>query len=806
MSAATALGQEDSTSADALRDDEASQYALDDPTIRDCLLLMDRVWSKEKLGQQSADENEWGRFLLRRQIGQGTYGIVFLAFDKLVKREVAIKIPQAHVLANASTLKRFLREAEATANFDHPGIVPVYEVGEVNGVTFIVSAYCQGPNLSEWLTELNQPVAPPIATAIVAQLAAALDYAHRRGVLHRDLKPSNILLDQAHGARENLIPFAPKITDFGLAKIDGDATTGTCDGALVGTFRYMSPEQTRGRANDVGVQADVWALGAILYELLAGKPAFVGDDVSVLKQIQEQEPPHLASLARSIPPDLANICHRCLQKELPHRYRSAEELLADLERFERGEPVTARPLGLIPRSIRWARRRPALAATAGALAVVSVLGLSGILWQWQRANVEATTARQEAERAELNLAQTQEALLDFAWIVQEVALYRRPEDPLPNEVWAKIDSYWRKSVDNDLSPTLQRPILAARHLFAALDSAVLGEHQAALVNFETGATLWQEIVDEAPQNRAYRRALGLAQYAYAKSLNEVGDTERAQQRLQAARRAFVHPSNPPEEQVESLLEYAEMVHTMGRSLILRRRIAEALDAYGESLATAQQALAIEPNSPRARFCVASCASAAGALKARSGDRKAALEDFATARDINDRLCEEFPQQEAYHIHGVNVAYALGQCQRGLGNGIRTEQAFQRGIEMGSESLSKFSDKPAWSCRLANICQAFARFKTAQGDIDAAQANFEQANQLWQTALQAKRLNERDTVEWGIASYELAQLHNRADRSEPAKKAATQSLALLDSVRDRRPEVRQARQAREGCELMLKKLQ
>ena len=236
-----------------------AELPLDDINVVRCLQLMNRVWPSSKTGSSldryfasengdpcrhpneelANSESEWGRFILRRQIGHGTYGIVLLAFDRLVKRDVAIKLPQAHVLASAESLKRFLREAEAAALLDHSGIVPVFEVGEVNDVPFIVSAYCDGPNLAEWLAKQNKPIAPIRAANIVMRIVLAVEYAHSRGVLHRDLKPANILLDESSEEKDRELCLTPRITDFGLAKLAESASSSTCDGALIGTFRYM---------------------------------------------------------------------------------------------------------------------------------------------------------------------------------------------------------------------------------------------------------------------------------------------------------------------------------------------------------------------------------------------------------------------------------------------------------------------------------------------------------------------------------------------------------------------------------------
>src|SRR5262249_42107297 len=212
-----------------------------------------------------------GRFQLRRRLGFGAFGVVWLAFDPRLRREVALKVPHAGALADEVLRRRFVREAEAAAGLEHANVVTVYEAGEEGPICYIATAYCPGPNLAQWLKEREHPVPPREAAELVAALADGVEHAHGHGVVHRDLKPANVLL-----APDG----TPKITDFGLAKILSEspaAAEQTQSGAVVGTPAYMAPEQAAARREQVGVAADVWALGVILYELLTGRPPYQAD-------------------------------------------------------------------------------------------------------------------------------------------------------------------------------------------------------------------------------------------------------------------------------------------------------------------------------------------------------------------------------------------------------------------------------------------------------------------------------------------------------------------------------------------------
>ncbi len=298
------------------------------------------------------EATRFGRFLLRRELGRGGFGIVYLADDPQRGGPVALKVPRVEGLTDPELRGRFLREARAAASLDHPNVVALYEVGEVGPVCYIASAYCPGPNLAVWLKRQQSLTPPRVAATLIAALADAMSQAHDRGVLHRDLKPSNILLDveRADG------PF-PLITDFGLAKLVEADDHNTASGAIVGTPAYMAPEQALGQPNQVGPPADIYALGAILYEILTDRPPFKGPTMlSTLEQVRSHEPLPPNKLHAELPRDLQTICVQCLAKEPGDRYPSAAALRDDLRRFLAGEAIHARPPSIWSRMAIWSKQ------------------------------------------------------------------------------------------------------------------------------------------------------------------------------------------------------------------------------------------------------------------------------------------------------------------------------------------------------------------------------------------------------------------------------------------------------------------
>jgi WD40 repeat protein/serine/threonine protein kinase len=302
-------------------------------------------------------------------LGRGGMGIVFRAFHLRLKRRVALKMGLAGSYATPQERERFRLEAEAIAALQHPNIVQVHDVGDADGRPYFTMEYLEGGSLAQKLAGTPQPALE--AAALLATLAEAMHAAHQGGIVHRDLKPANILFTPDG---------TPKITDFGLARrLEGGAGL-TLSGVTLGTPSYMAPEQARGQSRAVGSAADVYSLGAVLYETLTGRPPFRAESAGeTVHQLLTQDPVPPSRLNGKVPRELETICLMCLRKEPARRYASAAELSADLRRFLRHEPIMAKPIGPMGRLSHWVRRHPGLAASLSAVAVLLLMLASGSL-------------------------------------------------------------------------------------------------------------------------------------------------------------------------------------------------------------------------------------------------------------------------------------------------------------------------------------------------------------------------------------------------------------------------------------------
>ena len=461
-------------------------------------------------------------------LGQGGVGIVFLARHKRLKRLVALKTLLAGAYATPQEHARFQREAEAVARLQHPNIVQVYDVGDNDGRPYFTMEYVANGSLAHKLA--GAPHTARQAAQLVATLAAAVQAAHERGIVHRDLKPANVLLAEDG---------TPKVTDFGLARQQDDGAIPTQTGMTIGTPSYMAPEQARERPDAVGPSADIYALGAILYELLTGRPPFrAATSAETVQQVISQEPAPPSRLNDQVPSDLETICLKCLSKEPLSRYSTAAELANDLVRYLRGEPILARRAGPAERLVKWMRRNRSLAASmVSGMLLVNVLlaGLWSILLHRAALNesvrgdfrevVEAErkqawgTARTALERAKARLGDggppelqqrvsELERELTFVENLDQIRESREHLDainPANAQIAAKYEQAFRKA-------TLLQPRETPAVVAARIRSSVIAETILVALDdwkmYDKGRQVWlnevAQLVDPNPVTRKMR--------------------------------------------------------------------------------------------------------------------------------------------------------------------------------------------------------------------------------------------------------------------------------------------------------------
>jgi serine/threonine-protein kinase len=412
-------------------------------------------------------------------LGRGGMGVVYKARQLALGRFVAIKMLIAGPFAGPHELGRFRRETTALASLRHQNIVQVYDAGDVEGRPYFTMELVEGGNLARKTSAAPQP--PRQAAALLGTLADAVHAAHEGGIVHRDLKPANVLLT---------LDGTPKIGDFGLARRqhDGDLTQ---TGALVGTPSYMAPEQAQGRPQQIGPAVDIYALGAILYELLTGRPPFCGaNPTETLQQVIHQDPVAPTRLNGKVPRDLDTICLKCLQKDAAKRYSTAADLAADVGRFLRHEPIWARPTGRIERCVRWMRRHPAAAAMVAMLILV-LLGAGVAGWFYHQERTAAQMRQRLTEQEVVRTVDRARDLLEDGWRAHDLVKLKEAEAEGRRAV--------QIAQSNGISEEAQRE--AESVLAEAVARRGRAKKTRALLDTISDAAVWQQSVAAALDER-----------------------------------------------------------------------------------------------------------------------------------------------------------------------------------------------------------------------------------------------------------------------------------------------------------------
>jgi tetratricopeptide (TPR) repeat protein len=559
------------------------------------------------------------------ELGRGGMGVVYRARQVALDRQVALKVILAGVHADPEMQRRFRSEAEAVARLRHPNFVQVHDYGVHGGCPYLVLELVDGGTLAQKAAGVAQACAD--AARVVATLAAAVHHAHEQGLIHRDLKPANVLL-----TAEGVL----KITDLGLAKRLGGGPSRTASGALLGTPTYMAPEQVSsvvaqsanhatagdGPAPAVGPAADVYALGVILYELVTGRPPLQGNSaLELLRRVQEEEPWPPGRLRPDVPRDLETICLKCLEKVPGRRYASAAALADDLGRFLAGEPIHARPVGVVARTWRWCRRKPLVASLAGALGLIVIGSLVGLT----RLYLNADAQRRRAEGA-------------------EESLQKAADEARQGEMKARQSEAQTKAV---LDFFQKRVLAAARpkgqHGGLGRDATI----QAAVEQAEPGVA--EAFAQQPVVEASIRQALGHTYWFWG----EYPLAIRQHARALALRRANLGPDDP--ETLKSMVSLAQDYEAAGRQ-------ADALQLYQETLQLCEARSG--PNDPETLWSMKGVGDAmvsAGRLEEATALYEEALRRAKTALepDHADTLIYMDKLANAYRLAGrLNEAVPL----------------------------------------------------------------------------------------------------------------------------------------------------
>jgi serine/threonine protein kinase/Flp pilus assembly protein TadD len=427
------------------------------------------------------------RYEILGEIARGGMGVVYRARDRGLNRTVALKMILPQQLQSPAAIQRFQSEAEAVAALDHPGILPIYEVGELDGLPFFSMKLAEGGSLASQLA--NYRDSPRDAARLIAHVARAIHHAHERGILHRDLKPGNILLGREREAY---------VTDFGIAKWVARDARLTLDASTLGTPHYIAPEQAAGGSTKLTPGADVYSLGAILYELIAGRPPFLAESaLETLRLVANQAPPSPRTFNPAIPRDLELICLKCLEKEPAARYRSAADLAQDLERWLESGPITARAITPLGKTWRWAKQHRALTSTGSTLVII-LLSLGFFAYFTRRHQASPPPEKSIAVLPFVDLSQAKDQDYFCDGISEELLDKLAKVEGL--HVVSRTSSFFFKGKNADLAEVANK-----LHVQNVLEGSVRRDGNrvritAQLVNSRDGLQLWSETYERELQD------------------------------------------------------------------------------------------------------------------------------------------------------------------------------------------------------------------------------------------------------------------------------------------------------------------
>jgi serine/threonine-protein kinase len=661
-----------------------------------------------------------GKFEIQKLLGRGGMGVVYQAWQTDLKRPVALKLVLAGADATAEQRARFRAEAEAVARLRHPGIVQLYEIGEEDGQPYLVLELVEGVSLAAAVC--GRPQDPRAAAALVEGLARAIQAAHEQHVVHRDLKPANVLLavssqrsavsPPAETPAEELtadrwlLTATPKITDFGLAKLL-DLPGQTPDNLPLGTAAYMAPEQAQGRGDLLGPTVDVYGLGAILYELLTGRPPFAGlTFAEALQRVCNAEPAPPRTLCPGTPADLDTICLKCLHKDPRHRYATAAALADDLHCFQERRPVLARPVGRIEKAWRWCRRNPVVAS----LAVLVVLGVLGLLvttvWlvhalgyvraeQGRTAEALGEVARQKQQRGTVVLAVKRtldEALQELT--EQDLSLQMfgaagqvctLADVPLnQNDVKIRLLKVFSR-LESDEPEMLVVKAQACTSL--GVVQWARGEWQAARQEYERALPLWRRLLNLTPRSREFRLQLSRVQNNLGGLLNEQRTPREALHHLEAAirlREELVgeEPANPIFTRALAISYF-----NAGNSSLLLQKYDRATRLFERAKQPLKRVLRRRPAASEDCYALAVMDLNQGVAWSLAGKPQNAVTPMTSARSTFADLTRAFPQTARYP-QGLAFAHNhLGTFLLSQGKWKEAEKEYL-GAERAFEALSR----------------------------------------------------------------------------------------------------------------------
>jgi tetratricopeptide (TPR) repeat protein/predicted Ser/Thr protein kinase len=632
-----------------------------------------------------------GPYRVVAELGRGGMAVVYQARHATLNRVVALKMILA-ADATSAAVQRFRNEAEAVVTLDHPHIVPIYEVDEHQGRPYFSMKLIKGGSLAQALhgNRLGQRE----AVDIMAKVARAVHYAHQRGILHRDLKPSNILLDT---------DCQPYVADFGVAKRTETDSALTQSGVVLGTPSYMAPEQAAGRTGAVTTLADVYGLGAVLYEVVTRRPPFRGETVlETIRQVQEKDPARPSDIDPRVDRDVETICLKCLQKDPRRRYASAHDLAEDLDRYLAGKPIRARPVGAWERLGKWRRRHPAAAILGTLCLLLFLAGFGLVAWQWRRAEAEAEDARRHFQLA-------RETVDRYLTAVSEDPQVKAGNvEPLRRQLLALARDYYEAFVRDHADDADLRAELGRAYGRLGIITSLLDAPPQSLPYFQQKQGVFERLCQDHPQEADYRRELADTYWHLGYGLHYAGQGQAAWDAFQQARRLWEELAEQYPDEPEYPARLIRTLNSLGRSYCIHGQTNEAEPIYQDGEAAYARWTQHHAAEARHQESYAWLRANQGSLFCQSGRLEAAPGPLKEAVALAQSLVDGHAKEPAYQDLLRHALTQLGQTYRLAGQPERAEAALRKAYAVAARLAQEHPAGAEYRAAVAETLQQLAQ--------------------------------------------------------------------------------------------------
>jgi eukaryotic-like serine/threonine-protein kinase len=758
----------------------------------------------------------FGNYELLNELARGGMGVVYQARQYLnmentssAFRLVAVKFLLGGTHASPEDLRRFRTEAELIAGLEHPHIVPIYEVGLHEGLSFLSMKLIEGGHLGKHRDRYRRD--PRSAAQLLVAVAEAIHFAHARGVLHRDLKPSNILLEQ----REESAEWIPYVGDFGLARrthsvaarlsdrnslsLPSGSTTAwnasgplTHTGEIVGTPSYMAPEQAQGKHGAVTVAADVYGLGTILYDVLTGRPPFQGaSPLDTIFQVIHQEPVPPRQLDRTINRDLETICLKCLHKEPERRYGSAREVADDLRRFLRGEPIQARAAGRVERLLHWARREPVVAGLSLALAASLIVGLVLVGWQWYRAETHLALAEkrlqlaeERREKAEHSFGLAHEAVNEFCVNVNDELEAISGLQRMRKRLLASALNYYVEFLkERGRTPELLLEQAEAYVNVGNIHHAV-GDLAESRKAFDFALDIFRELHERDPANLQVRRKL-------VGALNNQGNN---QIELESARACFREALDLANRFLEDNFNDPNLLSS--RSIALsnlgnwsrsRGRVSDARDYYQQARMIQEKLIKDRPGVDFYKSALAGTLHNLGVLRGQeTGGAPDALVFYQQVCDLREKLAKGQPRNFSRQADLASAYQALANTLQDCRRPTEAMETIHKSLEIRAALVKSNPGVNRFRSELASSYNVLGVLQSRAGDRDGALESHKKGRDLLATLTQVDP-DPGCRQQLAHAYFNIGANHGANNRRDEERDSFQKSRELLEQLIKEHPD-------------------